>query len=115
MIPETLATMAGILLSLIFSYIPGLSDWYARLDGAYKRLLMLGALLAAAGFSLAAACLGWAQFFAGSGWGLPDCSQTGLGDLLRALLLALVANQTTYLITPRKSNHAGNGRSLPQG
>ena len=114
MTPESLATMAGILLSLIFSYIPGLSDWYAGLDGAFKRLLMLGALCAAAAVSLGAACLGWAQFFAGSGWSLPDCSQAGLGDLLRALLLALVANQTTYLISPRKANHHGNWRSLPQ-
>jgi len=45
-----LSSIAGSLLSLLFSYLPGLSDWYAQLGvnpddgGTRKRLLMLALL-----------------------------------------------------------------------
>jgi len=45
MSPETLSSLAAILLSQAFSYIPGLSDKFATLDGTHKRLIMLAALL----------------------------------------------------------------------
>ena len=45
MTSEQLAIAAGILLSLAFNYIPGLNDWYQALEGTYKRLIMLLALV----------------------------------------------------------------------
>ena len=39
-----LATAAGVLLSLGFSYIPNVNTWYAALDSTRKRLLMAGLL-----------------------------------------------------------------------
>jgi len=79
MTAEMISASAGILLSLVFSYVPGLSDWFNALDGAHKRLVMLAALV------------------------LPACSQAGLLSLLEALIAALVANQATYMISPKKA------------
>jgi hypothetical protein len=42
---EELCVAAGLLLSLGFSYVPGLSEWFAALAPTYKRLLMLAGLL----------------------------------------------------------------------
>jgi len=49
---QLLSAVAGVLLSLLFSYIPGASDWFAALDGTRKRLVMLGALVLVAAGSL---------------------------------------------------------------
>ena len=43
--PEFLAAVAGVVLSLAFSYVPGLRDWYEALAGEFKRLIMAGVLL----------------------------------------------------------------------
>ena len=61
MTPQSLSTAAAILLSLLFSYVPGLSDWYGNLDPVRKRLIMLGMLIAVALGSLALACAGWSE------------------------------------------------------
>ena len=60
---QLLSSLSGITLSLLFSYIPGISTWYEVLSGAYKRLVMLFllALTSFAVFSLA--CLGWLPYF----------------------------------------------------
>ena len=49
MTAEELASIAGIVLSLLFSYIPGLKDAYDGLDGDYKRLVMGLSLVVVAG------------------------------------------------------------------
>ena len=95
MTSEQLAVAAGIVLSLLFSYVPGLNDWYQALDATKKRLIMLGALLVVAGAAFGLSC--WPAF--------PEpvvtCDQAGAYGLLKALFASLVANQTTYLITPK--------------
>lgn len=99
---EMLSAVAGAALSLAFSYIPGLRGWYERLGEAqhgeeWKRLVMLAALLVTAAGVMLLSCSGWA----GSGVaGLPACDRPGLVELLRALIAALVANQSVYLLTP---------------
>lgn len=45
MTAELLSAFAGIALSLAFSYIPGLSDWFGVLDPTRKRLIMAVVLL----------------------------------------------------------------------
>ena len=100
MSPQTLSTIAAIALSLAFSYIPGLSGWYERLDGIAKRLLMLIIVVCVAVGAFGLACAGW-----GADLGLElSCDQPGAIALLQSLVLALVANQSTYLITPKRSN-----------
>jgi hypothetical protein len=106
MTTETLTLLAGSLLSLGFSYIPGLAGWYNRLGegdeagsdgGTAKRLLMLALLAVVAAGAFGLACSGW-----GTGLGLAlTCSQSGAAGLVRALALAIIANQSIYAISPR--------------
>jgi len=102
MSPQSLSTIAAVALSLAFSYIPGLSPWYERLGGIEKRLLMLCMLIAVAVGAFGLACTGWAAEF---DLGL-SCDQPGAIALLQSLVLALAANQSTYLITPKRANNA---------
>ncbi len=60
MTPESLRAIAGMILSLIFSYVPKVNEWFAAKDPTIKRLLMAGLLLLVAGLLLlvAAGALG---------------------------------------------------------
>jgi len=92
---ELLASVLAIVMSLGFSYIPGLNDWYSALDRKYKQLVMGAGLvvIAFSVFGLSCAGLG-AQF----GIDLA-CSQDGAIALLKLLIDALIVNQGTYLLT----------------
>jgi hypothetical protein len=102
----TLSTVASAILSLGFSYIPNLRDWYQRLgqredgsdDGGTKKrlvMLILLALVTMAIFGLS--CAGLATDFA-----LPvSCDQPGAIGLVKALVMAVAANQGTYMLTKR--------------
>ena len=93
---ELLAGLAGGLLSLLMSYIPGLNSWYAALDSVKKSLIMLGALVVVAAAVYGLSCAGWA-----AGWGFEQtCDQAGLQKLIAAFVAALVMNQATYKISP---------------
>jgi hypothetical protein len=107
-----LSILAGSLLALLFAYLPGLSGWYQRLEdqplvlkpldrsaggGTRKRLVMLACLAVTAATSFGLACSGWGTYF---GLSL-SCSQGGAAELLRAFILALIANQSTHRISPR--------------
>ena len=85
---EIIAAVAGLLLSALFSFVPKLNTTFAALDGTYKRLIMLGTLVAAVLLIWGAGCIGL--------WG--ECYEWR--EVVRAFLAALVANQATYLITP---------------
>lgn len=95
--PDDLASYAGVLLSLLFAYAPGLSAWYDQLDGIYKRLVMAGALLVV---SLAVLGLSCSAIFV-----FVTCDQAGIVVLARLFVLALIANQATYLIAVRQPQH----------
>ena len=100
MTSEQLAITAGILLSLAFNYIPGLNDWYQALEGTYKRLIMLLALVLVAAGAFGLSC--WKVY--------PNpivtCDVPGAWGLVQALFMSLVANQTTYLISPKPAKFA---------
>jgi hypothetical protein len=115
---DLLAVISGASLSLAFAYIPGAADWFARLDGTRKRLVMLALLALASLVTFALACLpqvhgaSWSQgLIAGLAGGddriFPACSSQGAGDLLRAFFLALIANQSVYALTPRNGRIDG--------
>lgn len=96
MTAELLAGLAGGLISLLMSYVPGLNTWYAALDSIKKSLLMLAALAVVAGAVYGLSCAGWA-----AGWGIDQtCDQAGLQRLIGAFVAALVMNQATYKISP---------------
>lgn len=89
---ELLASIAGIVLSLVFSYIPGLNSKFAKLDGGVKRLIMGGLLLVTAGAAFGLSC---AKIFP-----TVACSQDGALGLVRVFVMALIANQSAFLISP---------------
>lgn len=94
---NTLILIAGAILSLLFSYIPGLNIWYAALQADTKRLIMAGVLLVTSAAIFGLVCAGLAGDF---GLTLTCDKQTIIG-LIKTFVLALIANQTTYAITPQ--------------
>ena len=91
---EQLAAIAGIVLSLAFSYIPGLSNWYGALESTQKRLVMAMLLLVVAVGVFAGSC--------GNLITAVPCDKGGALALVNAFIAALVANQSAYLLSPRK-------------
>jgi hypothetical protein len=92
-----LSFVAGALLSLAFSYVPGLNSKFAALEPEKKRLVMLGLL---ALVSLVVFGLGCAGFAADLGLSV-TCDRAGAVGLLKAFLGAVVANQAMYSLSPR--------------
>ncbi|MCJ7657790.1 MAG: hypothetical protein MUO67_01425 [Anaerolineales bacterium] len=97
---ESLSLIAGTLLSLVFSYIPGAKDWFMRFDPSVKRLLMLGFIIISAGIVFGLTCLGW-----GSELGISlNCDHSGLLGLVKQIVIAIIANQSIYAISPRRND-----------
>lgn len=98
MTAETLSLLAGAVLSLLFSYVPGLNSWFDTIKPEFKRLTMAGLtfVVAAAAYGLSCAGLGEQLKIA------VVCDQAGAIALVQAWVLALVANQATYGVTPRR-------------
>lgn len=95
-----LAAVAGTILTLSFSYVPGLKDWYETQDGNVKRLIMLGLLVVVALGSFGLACANLAGDFGVT----VTCDQAGVVGLVNALIAAVVANQAVYAITPKSKD-----------
>ena len=97
MTAEMLASIAGAILSLLFSYVPGLNTWFAALGGEVKRLIMLVALALVAVGSYYLSCSGFGGFL-----GLPPiCNPEGIASLVMSLLAAIVANQSVFKLSPQ--------------
>lgn len=102
---ELLSAIAGVILSLLFSYVPGLHTWYDKLTADTKRLVMLAVLAFTAGAIYGFSCAGI--------YNLVPCTRDGLIALVEIFVMALIANQSTYLITPRThSETAGEAYGL---
>lgn len=103
--PELLSSIAGVLLSLLASYLPGFSTWFDRLSATHKRLLMLGVLAAVTTAIVGLTCAGLGQPLGLPAIGLPAtslpaaCDQGSVTLALQSFILALVANQSAYLIS----------------
>jgi hypothetical protein len=91
--PEFLATVAGAVLSLAFSYIPTLNTKFAQLSSEAKRLIMAALLLLITSAIYGLGCAGVLSI------GLA-CDQNGLTRAIYIFLLALMANQSTFTISP---------------
>jgi exosortase/archaeosortase len=95
---ETFSVIVASVLSLGFSYIPGLNEWFATLESVYKRLYMLALMVIVAGVSYALACTG-----SGSDVGITlTCDKTGAIALVKLLIFSVMANQSTYQLTPQR-------------
>ncbi len=95
---EQLGAIAGVILSLAFSYIPGLSDQFDKLDPIRKRLVMAVLLFFVAAGALILSCASVVVTV--------ECTQTGLIALINTFIAALVANQATFTISPRRARLA---------
>jgi len=97
MSPEALSGAAGVVLSLLFSYVPQLRTWYQGLNGNNKRLVMLGFLAVITVGIYGLACLGVADEFGFQA----SCDQNGALALAQVFFWAVVGSQATFLISPR--------------
>jgi hypothetical protein len=89
---EQLGAIAGVILSLLFSYVPGLSDKFEQLAPTTKRMIMAGLLLLVAIGALGLSCANIVSTV--------ECTQAGLMELVNVYIAALVANQAAYMIAP---------------
>lgn len=94
---EVLVGIAGVVLSLLFSYIPGLRVWYAALVSEKKQLLMLGLLVLVTGAIYALGCYGVIDT------GIA-CDKNGVVSLAMMLITGLVSNQAAYMISPQPND-----------
>ena len=93
---EMLSTITGIVISVVFRYLPKLKDWYYSMDTAGKQLFMAGVLVIVSGVMFGLSCIpDFAELF-------PEyaiaCSSEGLLGYLHILLPMLVSNQAFYSI-----------------
>jgi hypothetical protein len=99
---ETLSLVSGVVVSLTFSYIPGTRSWFEKFDPEIKRSIMLVLLTIIAGIVFGLSCAGWA-----SEWSISlSCNRSGLLGLIEQLILAIIANQGTYAISPRNNRNS---------
>ena len=94
---ELIVSIAGIVLSLLFSYIPGLRTWYAALVVETKQLIMLGLLVVVSGSIFALGCYGILST------GIA-CDKYGIIALVQMLIVGVVSNQAAYLISPQPND-----------
>jgi hypothetical protein len=93
MTPEQLGAIAGVILSLAMEYIPAFQRWYDQFDAAGKARVMGALLVVAALGSFGLSCV---NLFA-----LVPCTTQGALDLLSVLIVALMANQATFMLAVR--------------
>ena len=97
MTDNAVASLAGVVLALLFGYAPGLRGWFEALEPTRKALAMLALLAVAAGLLYGAAC--WTPFDAAG----VTCDEPGVWLVVRLFLAAMVANQATYQIGVKPS------------
>jgi hypothetical protein len=93
MSPEQISSIAAILLSLAFAYVPGIKDWYSAREATQKAGIMALLLIAVAVGAFALAC---GQILTGV-----SCDKSGAIALASNLIAALVANQSAYVLLVR--------------
>lgn len=94
----TLSIIAGTILSLLFSYTPGVESKFKKVTPTKKRLIMLGLLLISSVAVFSLGCLGWGENLGVS----LTCDQPGALGLFSQFIVAVIANQSTFSISPKK-------------
>lgn len=96
---EFLSGVAGIVLSLMISYIPPIARAYAQLTGDYKRLVMAVLLIVVALAATWMSCTGLGREI-----GVDiTCDTNGFFAVMTSLITALTANQAVYALTRKSS------------
>lgn len=91
---EFVVSAAGAVIALLFAYFPALNTWYAGQKTEIKSLIMIGLMFAVAFGVWGAGCAGWLD----SGIA---CTAASIPDLIKLVILAVVANQGVYQIAPQ--------------
>lgn len=98
--PESLSVLAGAGLSLLFAYVPGFASWFQKLgdenpedNGTKKRLVMLAILFMTVLIVIGFSCAGIL--------GGVTCDKAGIIQVIWCFILAMIANQSTFLISPK--------------
>lgn len=94
--PDLIAMVAGLLLALIFDFVPKAKAWFDTKSVEGKRLINAGILFAVVVFIFGFNCLGWA-----SGFHIPAvaCTQEGALLMVQLFVLALGVNYSTHAIS----------------
>jgi hypothetical protein len=92
-----IVAIAASLLSLAFTYVPGLKDWYEKQSGK-KALIMVGLMLLVSVVYFLISCV--AVLAARLGITV-ICTVAGALDVALAFVLAVLANQSTYALTKK--------------
>ena len=89
--PDLITMVVGALLSMLFNYFPALNVWYAALKTEVKSGIMIGLLAVASVVIYLLSLYGIIEVAEPVTWVL----------VLRTFVLALVANQSAYIISPQ--------------
>jgi len=94
---QTLSAIAGVVISLAFSYIPGLRDWYNTFNSQQKQ----------AGMALVLICVTLVVFglSCANVVGAVACDKGGAIGLVEALIMAMIANQSMYSMSKHIVNN----------
>lgn len=90
---EQITYIAGALLSLGFTYLPGLNTWFGKLAKENKKLVMLIVLALATAAVFGYSCAGQGAAF--------TCDQAGAWAAVALFIKAAIANQAAHRLTPK--------------
>ncbi len=94
---EFLVTATGALIALVFGYFPILREKFAALSREAKSGIMIG-LMVLTGFAVwGAGCAGWLD----SGIA---CTSADIPNLIKLILMAIIANQATNRLAPETAD-----------
>ena len=88
MTPEIVVAAAGIFLSILFEYVPGVEGWYNALTKQLKAAIMAGSVLIVVVVLMLISCFGPYDYM--------TCTEAGIWEAVELLAIALVTNQTTH-------------------
>jgi hypothetical protein len=89
----SLSAIAGMILSLVLEYVPGVAGRYEGLTAVQKRLVVLVLLLLSAGALFGLSCADLVLYV--------ECTARGVLELLGMIGVAIGVNQGTYLLTKK--------------
>jgi hypothetical protein len=93
MTAERLAAVAGLGLTALFSYVPGLDVWYERQSGKAKSLIMLGLVFVSALSIFGLSCYSPYKFV--------SCTEAGAWELAEIILITAVSNLVSHGFTKK--------------
>lgn len=93
MTSDQLLIIAGAVLAILFAYVPGLGDWFKKLDETVQRLVMLVILAVTTGVIFGLSCASILTKV--------TCDKAGAIGIVTAFFYALISNQGTYAILPK--------------